>query len=177
MHKPLIALALAMLALFSCKTQEQAVKEVIREKDSINVSRVENYRDSTLMAMLKKESQKNAIVVSYSSGLMNSDTSMVAIEHAVSLAWVQGGKLFHTIETSKEQIPVFVPKAVKEVRTDTYKGRSQSWIKTVTIHTTTNILTKVQRFFIALGYCFAGVIMGAMVYFVYWLKNRITPTL
>lgn len=177
MNKNIKVLAFAMLALFSCKTQEQAVKEVIREKDSINVSRIETYRDSTIMSMLKKESQKNAIIVSYSNGLMNSDTSIVSTEFVKSLAWVQGGKLFHTIETTKEQMPVFVPNAIKEVKTEINRSKSKSLIKTITIHTTTNILTKTQRFFIALGYCFAGVILAAMVYFACRLKRRFAPTL
>jgi len=163
MNKNIIVLALAALALFSCKTQEQAVKEVTHEKDSVNISRVEKYRDTTVIAPIKQEQQKNAIVIR-DVGLVNSDTSTVATEFARSLAWVKNGLLFHTIETTKAHIPIYLSKAVKEVKTEIYKGKSKSFVKTITIHTTTNILTKWQRFFMSLGYVFVGVIAACFLY-------------
>lgn len=176
MRRSLIIFA-AMLAIVSCKTQEKATIQTRTEKDSTRIVHSETYRDTTALASIKKEAKANVVIIPQTVGVMNSDTSKLKTDHAISWAWVTNGKLNHTIETVNETFPILLPKAIKESKTDVYRFRDRKITLKIFITKETNYLTKLQRFFIALGYCFAGVILAGIVYLGYRLKRRFVPTI
>jgi pyruvate kinase len=176
MKRSLIIIFATTLAVVSCKTQEKATIQTQMDKDSTRIVRSETYRDTTALASIKKEAKANVIIAPQTVGVTNSDTSKLKTDHAISWAWVADGKLNHTIKTVNETFPVLLSKAIKESKTDVYRFRDRKITLKIFITKETNYLTKLQRFFIALGYCFAGVILAGIVYLGYRLKRRFIPT-
>lgn len=114
-------LVLFVLALFSsCKVQQ--VKTSTREVDSINTRYLVTYRDTAVMAYLKQQSKSNVVVLTVQNGVVNSDTSKLETDHAISTAFIKNGKLYHTLETKNEAVKTTIKNGVKEVEKEVAKS-------------------------------------------------------
>jgi hypothetical protein len=136
-----------------------STEPVILPKETTDVqSTSEKYtrttRDSLLAIELAKESKQNAIYVGDSAknspaGLFNTPVSRLAIEHAISNAWIECGVLKHTLETTNEHATIRVPNAITEIVKEKVTQRTKT-LK-ITISITTNRLTWGQKILVRIG--------------------------
>jgi len=161
-------LALVVVAV-SCSTARTVLlpsSETSNFTDKEKEIRSVAYRDSILKILLAKESKSNAIVLVDSTrqtpaGLLNSKTSHLTTEHAISDAWVEDGVLRHNLFTTNEEFSQRVPNAIKENSVDRFRFiYSKSTIK---IAVTTNVLTSSQIWWIRIGKIAAAIIVGLIV--------------
>lgn len=120
--KQLLFTAALLFLLAGCTTQKRCSKRYpCPQADSVshNVREEIRYHDALVYFDIPGKAQMNEIPVLSDRGIVNSDTSKLENDFAVSKAWVQDGKLMHRLLLKKQKISKTIPDAIKEtIRTE-----------------------------------------------------------
>ena len=128
------------------------------QKDSVTLIVRDSviFRDSVVLVEIPKESEKAVV--------FEADTSFLETTFAQSTAWVNGGKLYHTLQNKDALVPIEV-KLPKYIHTE-QKGITKTIREVVEVE---KELSKWQSFIQALGY----IVLIAVFAWIAWKLSKI----
>ncbi len=159
--KHFIIIITFLISAVSCASLRQNVSR-IEQKDTI-ITHIRDsviFKDSIIYTLLPYERAYEK--------LEYTDTSFLEPSLAKSKAYIEQGKLHHTLENKRDSIAKIVPIPVKfhiEQKQEKQKGMI---IKTIEVE---KRLTKWQRLVMDLGYIFIGTILSIILFF--FFKSKI----
>lgn len=144
----MICLGLAMTALSGCATQKHVAQDYQRDSIRVEVRDSIIYRDTTVYVTIEAE---NSEVI-----LPDTDTSHLATRYAESEAYVNKGKLYHSLRNKSEAIiPIEMKMPTRLRQENEYLIRDRKVVEVVEVE---KQLSRWQRFLMALGYGVLGAV-------------------
>lgn len=148
MKTRMICLGMAMTALSGCATQKHVAQDYQRDSIRVEVRDSIIYRDTTIYVALEAENSQAV--------LPDTDTSRLATRYAESEAYVNKGKLHHSIRNKSEAImPIELKMPTRLRQENEYLIRDRKVVEVVEVE---KQLSRWQRFMMALGYGVLGAV-------------------
>ena len=148
----MIVLLLLILALFSGCSTPKVVMDYQKDSVAYIVRDTVVFRDSVVLVEIPKESDKSVVVAA--------DTSFLETTFAHSSAWVDDGRLYHTLQNKDAIIPIKIT-IPEKVHTE-QKALVKRVYEQVEVE---RELSKWQSFIQSLGY-------AVLIACVLWLINK-----